>query len=41
MLADGKGKPRIKMFVTSDGQAQLQFLDADGNVIAQYPQATK
>jgi hypothetical protein len=41
MLADGKGKPRIKMFVTADGQAQLQFLDADGNVVAQYPQATK
>jgi hypothetical protein len=41
MLADGKGKPRIKMFVTADGQAQLQFLDADGNIVAQYPQATK
>ena len=39
MLADGQGKPRIKMFVTADGQAQLQFLDANGNVVAQYPQA--
>ncbi len=41
MLADGKGKPRIKMFVTDSGQAELQFLDADGNVVATYPQATK
>ncbi|HTC31220.1 MAG TPA: hypothetical protein VK702_10860 [Candidatus Acidoferrum sp.] len=41
MLADGKGKARIKMFVTDNGQAELQFLDADGNVVAQYPQATK
>jgi hypothetical protein len=39
MLADGKGKPRIKMFVTPDGQAALQFLDANGAVVAQYPQA--
>lgn len=38
MLADGSGHPRIKMFVTADGQAELQFLDADGNVVAQYPQ---
>jgi hypothetical protein len=41
MLADGKGKPRIRMFVTATGQAELQFLDADGNVVAQYPQAAK
>jgi len=39
LLADGNGKPRIKMFVTADGQAQLQFLDADGKVTAQYPEA--
>ncbi len=37
MLADGKGKPRIKMFVTADGGAALQFLDAAGNVTASYP----
>jgi len=38
MLADGKGHPRIKMYVTADGQAQLQFLDASGKVTARYPQ---
>ncbi|HTU69130.1 MAG TPA: hypothetical protein VMF11_02325 [Candidatus Baltobacteraceae bacterium] len=38
MLADGAGKPRIKMFVTAGGQAELQFLDADGKVVAQYPE---
>ncbi len=39
MLADGSGRPRIKMFVTADGEAQLQFLDAKGNIVAQYPEA--
>ncbi len=39
MLADGQGRPRIKMFVTADGEARLQFLDADGHVVAQYPEA--
>lgn len=38
MLADGQGHPRIKMFVTADGDAHLQFLDANGKVIAQYPE---
>jgi hypothetical protein len=38
MLADGKGHPRIKMFVTAHGQAQLQFLDASGQVTAEFPQ---
>ncbi len=38
MLADSKGQPRIKMYVTADGQAQLQFLDASGKVTAHYPQ---
>jgi hypothetical protein len=37
MLADGNGKPRIKMFVTPDGQAKLQFLDAAGNVTSEFP----
>lgn len=40
MLADSQGKPRIKMYVTADGSAKLQFLDASGNVVAEYPQAT-
>jgi hypothetical protein len=38
MLADAKGRPRIKMFVTSDGEAKLQFLDASGYVTSQLPQ---
>ncbi len=37
-LRDAKGKPRINMFVTNDGQAKLQFLDADGRVTYQLPQ---
>ncbi len=39
MLADGQGRPRIKMFVTADGDAHLQFLDANGHVVAEYPGA--
>ncbi|HET9392206.1 MAG TPA: hypothetical protein VFO29_01600 [Candidatus Rubrimentiphilum sp.] len=38
MLHDAKGRPRINMFVTNDGQAELQFLDADGKVTYQLPQ---
>ena len=37
-LHDAGGRPRINMFVTNDGQAKLQFLDADGKVIYQLPQ---
>jgi hypothetical protein len=37
MLADAKGHARIKMFVTPDGQAKLDFLDANGKVTAEYP----
>jgi hypothetical protein len=39
MLADAKGNPRIKMFVTPDGHAELQFLDATGKVTASFPKA--
>lgn len=39
MLADGKGHPRIKMFVTPEGESQLQFLDANGKVTAEFPQS--
>ncbi len=39
MLADGAGRPRIKMYVTPEGEAELQFLDAHGGVVAEYPQA--
>lgn len=38
-LSDAHGKPRIKMFVTADGRAALQFLDESGNVTAQLPAA--
>lgn len=38
VLHDAKGNPRINMFVTDDGQAKLQFLDADGKVTYQLPQ---
>jgi hypothetical protein len=41
VLADAQGRPRIKMYVTADGQAALQFLDVNGNVVAQYPQAAR
>ncbi|HZZ00676.1 MAG TPA: hypothetical protein VFE36_13995 [Candidatus Baltobacteraceae bacterium] len=37
LLADGQGHPRIKMFVRPNGTAALQFLDAAGKVITQYP----
>ncbi|HUY42125.1 MAG TPA: hypothetical protein VMV82_11290 [Candidatus Dormibacteraeota bacterium] len=38
MLADGQGRPRIKMFVTADGDAHLEFLDATGKIVAEYPE---
>jgi hypothetical protein len=36
-LADGRGRTRVKLYVTKDGQAQLQFLDEQGRAVAQYP----
>ncbi len=39
MLADGQGRPRIKMFVTADGDAHLEFLDETGKIVAEYPEA--
>jgi hypothetical protein len=38
-LHDGKGKPRLTMFVAPDGTAKLQFLGADGKVSYELPQA--
>jgi len=32
VLRDAKGKARINMFVTDDGQAKLHFLETDGKV---------
>ena len=37
-LHDATGRPRINMFVTNDGQAKLQFLDATGKVTYELPQ---
>jgi hypothetical protein len=39
LLNDGKGHPRIKMYVTAAGEAKLQFLDENGNVVEEFPQA--
>lgn len=41
LLSDAQGHPRIKMFVKPDGTAALQFLDASGKVVAQYPRAAR
>jgi len=38
MLQDATGRPRIDMFVSPNGDAKLQFLDADGKVTYQLPQ---
>jgi hypothetical protein len=38
MLQDATGRPRIDMFVSPNGDAKLQFLDADGKVTFQLPQ---
>ena len=38
-LADGRGRTRVKLYVTKDGHAQLQFLDEQGHVVDQYPKA--
>ncbi|MGH8316467.1 MAG: hypothetical protein ACREUL_00615 [Steroidobacteraceae bacterium] len=40
LLSDAQGRPRIKMFVKPDGASALQFLDAAGKVVAQYPRTT-
>jgi hypothetical protein len=36
-LSDKTGATRIKLFVTRDGRARLQFLDAQGNVTYELP----
>jgi hypothetical protein len=37
LLSDAHGHPRIKLFVKPDGTSALEFLDASGKVVAQYP----
>ncbi len=32
-LNDAKGHPRLRLRVTADGDARVEFLDADGNVV--------
>lgn len=39
ILADAKGKPRIMMLVTPDGQPILKFMNDQGEVIQSLPQA--
>ena len=36
-LADGNGKPRLVMMVGADGNASIEFLDADGKVVQRIP----
>ena len=33
LLSDAKGKPRLRMQVTPEGDARIEFLDADGKVL--------
>lgn len=39
ILMDPEGRPRIVAKVAADGSPVLQFLDADGKVVQQLPQA--
>jgi len=36
-LADGAGKPRLVMKVDADGNASIEFLDADGKAVQRIP----
>ena len=36
-LADGRGRTRVKLYVTKDGQAKLEFRDEQGHVVDAYP----
>jgi hypothetical protein len=40
-LSDSQGNDRIKMSVTADGNAKLDFLDANGKVIYSLPKDAK
>jgi hypothetical protein len=41
VMSDIKGKPRIRMSVTADGTARLDFLDAAGKVVYSLPEENK
>jgi len=41
ILADAKGRPRIQMMVTPEGQPLLQFLDEKGAVTRSFTEASK
>jgi hypothetical protein len=38
-LSDPDGKPRLRLKVDASGEPSLEFLDADGKVIARFPEA--
>ncbi|QQS42623.1 MAG: hypothetical protein IPM63_06730 [Acidobacteriota bacterium] len=40
-LYDAKGKPRVRIVVTADGDAAMLFLDEDGKVIQSIPARSK
>lgn len=37
-LADANGRPRLNITVDADGNPRIEFLDADGKVVAKLPQ---
>jgi hypothetical protein len=39
MLADGAGRPRLRLIVPVDGAARIQFLDEQGRPTATLPDA--
>ena len=41
LMADIKGKPRIRMMVTAEGTPKLDFLDATGKVIYSLPEENR
>lgn len=41
IMADAKGRPRIMMLVSPEGQPMLNFLDDKGQVVQSFPQAPK
>ena len=40
-LSDGNGKTRIRLAVQADGKSSMQFLDANGAVVSEFPAARK
>lgn len=40
-LNDAQGKPRLRLRVSAEGEARIEFLDADGKVVERWPPAAK